>query len=60
MLSPVRHWCKSEHRREYPGWREAFDILRHNDVGLDSFSKKLKSSKVIRLYHSSTLKEATA
>lgn len=32
MLSPVHHWCKIEHRREYPGWGEAFDILTHTDV----------------------------
>jgi hypothetical protein len=59
-LSPMHRWCKTEHCPEYPGWDEAFDILRHNDVGLDSFSKKMKSSKLIRLCHSSNLKEATA
>ena len=59
-LSPLQHWCKSIYRPEYSLWDEAFDMLRKNDVGLDSFSKKIKSSKLVHLCHSSALKEATA
>lgn len=62
-LEDFKNWCKTDYRKEYgSGWDELFDMLRKDDIDLDSFDPKrrMKPHKLIRLCSSSTLKEAAA